>query len=218
MQIEQILVNLCVNARDAIAGVGKIEIETDNMIFDELYCKNHAGAKYGEYAVIAVSDNGSGIEKENIDKIFDPFFSTKPMGQGTGLGLATVFGIVKQNNGFINVYSEIDRGTTFKVYLPRHPGQADKSAVKTCNVPVTGNDKTGETILIVEDEPMILELAGMMLENYKYKVLTARTPEEALRLTDENSCRYSPAPDRCNFTGYEREGACGEITGKVPEC
>ncbi|EKD39547.1 MAG: PAS/PAC sensor hybrid histidine kinase [uncultured bacterium] len=118
-QVDQILANLCVNARDAIAGVGRITIETAMATFDEEYCTRHAGAVPGEQVLLAVGDDGCGMERELLDKIFEPFFTTKAVGKGTGLGLATVYGIVKQNNGLIDVSSEPGHGTTFKVYLPR---------------------------------------------------------------------------------------------------
>ena len=118
-QLDQILANLCVNSRDAITDVGRISIETDNVVFDEDYCSGHTGFLPGEYVLLALSDDGSGMDKETLKKIFEPFFTTKPMGEGTGLGLATVYGIVKQNEGYINVYSEPGRGTTSRIYLPR---------------------------------------------------------------------------------------------------
>jgi PAS domain S-box-containing protein len=122
-QVEQILVSLCINARDAIAGVGKVTIETQNTVLDVAYCANHAGFVPGEYAMIAISDNGCGMDQEKLDKIFEPFFTTKAVGQGTGLGLSTVYGIVQQNNGFIDVYSEQGKGTTLKIYLARQAGK-----------------------------------------------------------------------------------------------
>ncbi len=118
-QIDQILANLCVNARDAISGVGKLTIETGKKSFDEQYCNEHPGFIPGDFVLLAVSDNGCGMDKETLDNLFEPFFTTKEVGKGTGLGLATIYGIVKQNNGFINVYSEPGRGSTFKIYLPR---------------------------------------------------------------------------------------------------
>ncbi|MBU1567866.1 MAG: response regulator [Proteobacteria bacterium] len=179
-QIDQILANLCVNARDAIKSVGKVTIETDNISFDEAYCKEHAGFNSGDYVMIAVSDNGSGIDKKNLDKLFEPFFTTKGIGQGTGLGLATVYGIVKQNNGFINVYSEPGEGTTFKIYLPVHSEPAVSKQKDSKKTSLRGN----ETILLVEDEKAILMMTKMMLERLGYTVLTASTPNEAISIVE----------------------------------
>jgi len=181
-QIDQILANLCVNARDAISGVGKMTIETENRTLDEDYCALHAGFVPGNYVILAVSDDGCGMNKETLSHLFEPFFTTKGMGKGTGLGLATVYGIVKQNNGFINVYSEPDQGTTFKIYLPRHAGKTGQLQTKGPAVPAR---RGRETILLAEDEPAILELTTMMLERQGYTVLAASTPGEAIRLAGE---------------------------------
>ncbi|MFI5295260.1 MAG: PAS domain S-box protein [Thermodesulfovibrionales bacterium] len=177
-QIDQLLANLCVNARDAIVSVGKITIETENAVFDEGYCAVHPGFVPGEYVMLAVSDNGCGMSKEVIDHLFEPFFTTKEAGKGTGLGLATVYGIVKQNEGFINVYSEPGKGSTFKIFLPRSVGEAiEPMAVNTTETP----KGRGETVLLVEDEALILSMSQKMLEALGYRVLTASTPGEALR-------------------------------------
>ncbi len=182
-QVDQILANLCVNARDAIAGVGKVTIETGTASFDESYCADHVGFVPGEYVLLAVSDNGSGMDKAVMDKLFEPFFTTKAVGKGTGLGLATVYGIVKQNNGFINVYSEPRQGTTFRIYLPRHLGQAEQTSKNELTATkLTGN----ETILLTEDEPSILEMTAIMLEGMGYTVLKASTPREAIRMAEEH--------------------------------
>jgi PAS domain S-box-containing protein len=181
-QIDQILANLCVNARDSIYDVGKITIETGNVTFDEVYCSAQPGFIPGIYVMLAVSDNGCGMEKEVIEKIFEPFFTTKEMGKGTGLGLATVYGIVRQNNGFINVYSEPKSGTTFKIYLPRFFGNTMETAY-------TGlaevRESGGETLLLVEDEPAILNITKAMLETLGYQVLAANTPVQAVRIAEE---------------------------------
>jgi PAS domain S-box-containing protein len=181
-QIEQVLANLCVNARDAIDGVGKVTIETHNVTFDEDYCADHAGFVPGEFVQLAVSDDGSGMDKKTLDSIFEPFFTTKDVNRGTGLGLAMVYGIVKQNEGFINAYSEPDKGTTFKIYLPRHVGQVRKmKAEVAAEFPKGG----GELVLLVEDEPVIRKMGKAMLEKLGYKVLTTGTPADAIRLAEE---------------------------------
>jgi PAS domain S-box-containing protein len=181
VQVEQILANLCVNARDAIAGVGTLTIETQNAALDKAYCADHAGFVPGEYAVMVVSDDGRGMDEGTVDKIFEPFFTTKEPGQGTGLGLATVYGIVRQNDGFINVYSEQAEGTTFRIYLPRHEGQIVESALGTA--PELPRSR-GETVLVVEDETSVLGVAHRMLDGLGYTVLTATDPEQARHVVD----------------------------------
>jgi CheY-like chemotaxis protein len=182
-QIDQILANLCVNARDAIAGVGRVTIETSNVVFDEAYCAEHAGFVPGEYVLLAVRDDGGGMSKEILGKLFEPFFTTKATGKGTGLGLATIYGIVRQNNGFINVQSEAHLGTAFKIYLPRHIGEVDQAQAQKPPEPVVRGQ---ETVLVAEDEPSILKLAKIALERQGYRVLAAVTPGEALRLAKEH--------------------------------
>jgi CheY-like chemotaxis protein len=192
-QIDQILANLCVNARDAIEYAGKITIETSNEFADDIYYDNHVYFLPGEYVLLTVSDNGCGMDRDTTSRLFEPFFTTKKIGSGTGLGLATTYGIVKQNNGFINVYSEPGHGTTFKIYLPRYVAKSsnlpDTAALPARPAPVEVESiipHGRETILLVEDEPMILELSETMLEGLGYKVIIAGTPGEAIRLAQEH--------------------------------
>ena len=180
-QVDQILANLCINARDAIEGVGRVTIETANAVFDEAYCADHAGFVAGEYVRLTVSDNGCGMDKATLAQIFEPFFTTKRIGEGTGLGLATVYGIVKQNHGFINVYSEPGHGTTFTLYLPRH---ADEVTATRLEAVAEMAKSSGETVLLVEDEPAVLGIARIILVRLGYSVLTAGTPGEAIRLAE----------------------------------
>ena len=181
-QIDQILANLLVNARDAIGGVGQIDIETSSVRFDADYCADHIGFVCGDFLLLAVSDDGCGMDKEMLSNLFEPFFTTKGVGQGTGLGLATVYGIVKQNKGFINVYSEPQKGTTFRIYLPRYMGETiavDEN--DSVEIPSSGQ---GEIVLIVEDEDSILKLTTRILETAGYCVLTAKTPGSAMAIVE----------------------------------
>ncbi len=181
-QVDQILANLCVNARDAINGVGKVTIETENSIFDESYCDDHAECIPGEYVMLAVSDTGLGMDAETKEKIFEPFFTTKGLGEGTGLGLSTVYGIIKQNDGFINVYSEPGHGTTFKIYI-KH--QESEIVVRSASA-VSGETATGtETVLLVEDDAANLKVTSRILSHAGYKVYAALTPEKALELAEK---------------------------------
>ncbi|MBN2130504.1 MAG: PAS domain S-box protein [Sedimentisphaerales bacterium] len=177
-QIDQILANLCVNARDAIAGVGEVVIETQNAVIDAAYCGHHAEALPGRYVCLSVSDDGSGMNKETLAQVFEPFFTTKGIGQGTGLGLATVYGIVKQNNGFMYAYSEPGKGATFKVYLPEVATEAADISIAARMAEPRGR---GETILLVEDEKSVRVPCALFLEALGYRVIAAETPGEALK-------------------------------------
>nr|WP_320190308.1 ABC transporter substrate binding protein [uncultured Desulfobacter sp.] len=187
-QITQILTNLCANARDGIQGVGKIIIETANTTLDKNYCITHEAGIPGDYTCICVSDTGCGMTKETMDNIFEPFFTTKTEGKGTGLGLATVYGIVQQNKGAIEVDSELDIGSTFKIYFPRHmPRQAPKREAACEKNKFLGN----ETILVVEDDPGVLKIALTILKALGYCVLVANNPHEAITVCKD----YTSAVD-----------------------
>jgi PAS domain S-box-containing protein len=179
-QVDQIMANLVVNARDAISDVGKLTIETKNVVCDEEFCKVYTNFIPGQYAMLAVSDDGCGMEKEIQENLFEPFFTTKETGKGTGLGLSTIYGIVKQNNGLINVYSEPGTGTTFKIYLPRH--KTEKGSDIPANTSSEDMPTGSETILLVEDETPILQMAKTTLEKLGYTVWTAESPKHALEL------------------------------------
>ena len=183
-QLDQILANLCVNARDAIEDVGKVTIQSGNASFDEAYCADHPGFVPGDFVMLAVGDNGCGISKDILGHIFEPFFTTKAVNKGTGLGLATVYGIVKQNNGFINIYSEPNQGTLFKIYLPRQEDLPAEKPLEPAAAPPHGR---GETVLIVEDDPSILRLAQKILDGLGYGVLTAGTTKEALESAEKHA-------------------------------
>jgi PAS domain S-box-containing protein len=179
-QIDQILANLCANARDAIKDVGKITIETATATFDADYCAVHKGCEPGDFVVLTVTDNGSGMNEDLLDHVFEPFFTTKEVGRGTGLGLATVYGITKQNNGYISVYSEQDKGTSINVFLPRYSGDGD---VEKAVLSSKHSESSGETVLLVEDAPELLQMCRTMLERLGYHVVAAPSPKEALNLS-----------------------------------
>jgi len=183
-QIEQILVNLAVNARDAMPDGGVLMIETTNVLLDDDYVRQHLGAAPGEYVLLAVSDTGTGMSDEIQQHIFEPFFTTKAPGQGTGLGLATCYGIVQQHGGAISVYSELGYGTSFKICLPAitHPIQAPLHEI-AAPTSLIGH----ETVLLVEDEPKVREIATRTLRGYGYTVIEAGSGEEALELIDQGS-------------------------------
>jgi signal transduction histidine kinase len=181
-QIDQLLANLIINARDAIRDVGKVIIETATVTVDPEYYEIHLDAVPGDYAMLSVSDDGCGMDKTTLSNIFEPFFTTKDVGQGTGLGLATVYGIIKQNKGFINVYSEPGQGSTFKIYIPQcRSAEALSGETAASAINQAGN----ETVLLVEDEAIILELVKIQLTSMGYTVLAAHTPDEAFRFVEE---------------------------------
>jgi PAS domain S-box-containing protein len=170
-QIHQILLNLCINARDAMPGGGSLTIGVENCTLDEHYAAMNSQAKAGRHVLISVTDSGTGMPPELLDKIFEPFFTTKERGQGTGLGLSTVFAIVKSHGGFINVYSEVGKGTNFKIYLPASETPSDEQRKLAQQVSMPRGK--GETVLVIDDEPSILNIAGKTLQSFGYKVLTA---------------------------------------------
>ena len=178
-QVDQVMANLCVNSRDAITDFGEITIETGNTNLDEAYCAEHAGFRPGEYVCLSISDNGSGMNTETLDKVFEPFFTTKEIGKGTGLGLATVYGIVKQNKGFINVYSEPDFGTIVKIYLPRQMALPQAESKRPIQEIPSGK---GETVLLVDDDNSILDIIRDLLETLGYRVLACPSATEAISL------------------------------------
>jgi len=180
-QLEQVLMNLVVNARDAMPDGGRLIIETCNAELDQKYASEHVTVKPGPYVMLAVSDTGVGMSAETVAHIFEPFFTTKGGGKGTGLGLATTYGIVKQSGGYIWVYSEPGQGTTFKVYLPRFDEEAEIGTRVKARVTVP---KGSETILLVEDDEAVRELTEMVLQSYGYNVLVAEDPAHAQELSD----------------------------------
>ncbi|MBN3889191.1 MAG: response regulator [Nostoc sp. JL31] len=185
-QLHQVLMNLCVNARDAMSNGGTLSISAENMLIDANYARMNLEAKEGPYIVITVSDTGVGIPKEMLDRIFEPFFTTKDVGQGTGLGLSTVLGIVKSHGGFVNVYSEPESVTSFKVYLPAVGGIETRSPENL--PPKTGH---GELILVVDDEAAIQEITITSLEAHNYKILVASDGIEAIALYAQNRDKIS---------------------------
>jgi PAS domain S-box-containing protein len=181
-QIEQVLLNLVVNARDAMSTGGKLILETDNVVLDETFAKEHPAVVPGPHVLLAVSDTGAGIPGEIRERIFEPFFSTKERGKGTGLGLSTVYGIIKQSNGYISVWSEVGKGTTFKIYLPRVEGEDQALSSASPAASLQGD----ETVLVVEDESAVQVVIERVLSGNGYRVLLACEGSEALRVSGEH--------------------------------
>ncbi|MGC2448515.1 MAG: PAS domain S-box protein [Candidatus Sulfotelmatobacter sp.] len=182
-QIEQVIMNLALNSRDAMPNGGKLTLETSNAILDDTYTRQHQPVEPGRYVMLAVSDTGSGMSPETLTRIFEPFYTTKEVGKGTGLGLSMVYGIVKQSGGYVWVYSEPNQGTTFKIYLPRVDQPVEGMAAD--KQPVTVMRGT-ETILLVEDDPQLRQLSSSVLAHCGYNVLVASTPEEGLAICKAN--------------------------------
>jgi signal transduction histidine kinase/CheY-like chemotaxis protein len=186
-QLEQVLMNLCLNARDAMPMGGRLLIETEMVELDDSYCRFYPYVKPGRYVVLSVSDTGIGMDSETRERIFEPFFTTKEHGKGTGMGLATSYGIVKQHGGFIHVYSEPGQGSLFRVYLPAQEGAATEGAAPKAPAPAHVEMRGSETILIAEDHESIREMARQILVNLGYRVLSACDGEEALKLCEKES-------------------------------
>lgn len=184
-QVEQALMNLCLNARDAMPEGGLLTIETQNVEIGEEYCHHHPSGKPGRYVMLSVSDTGVGMDKETLDRVFEPFFTTKEMGRGTGLGLATVYGVVKQHDGFIYAYSEPGGGTVFRLYFPVAVGVQEHREIRPEEAPQKG---TG-TILLADDYKGIRDSTGEMLLALGYDVLPAQDGKEAVELFKKNADR-----------------------------
>ena len=187
-QLHQVLMNLCINARDAMPAGGLLELRTDNLELTEAQAATQPGAHAGPYVRVRVRDDGTGISPEHLDRIFDPFFSTKPRGQGTGLGLSTVLGIVRSHGGFVNVQSTVGQGTEFTVCLPAAP---DRAIATGSNSPLPAPAAAGEGVLVVDDEPGIRIIARQVLANAGYHVFTAQDGRAGLETFREHRDQLS---------------------------
>ncbi|HKV64162.1 MAG TPA: PAS domain S-box protein [Candidatus Acidoferrum sp.] len=214
-QIEQVIMNLVVNARDALPNGGRILIETSTVDLDSTYTRDHAVVVPGPYVLLAVSDTGIGMTPDTVGHIFEPFYTTKESGRGTGLGLSTVYGIVKQSGGYIWVYSELGKGTTFKVYLPRVTDAVPASDVPMV-IPASTTRKGKETILLVEDEPDLRELTQMVLSDRGYTVISAHSPTEAEELAGKNGTEIHLLLTDVVMPGISGRELARRLTGRFP--
>ena len=183
-QIDQIITNLAINSKESIQGIGMLSIETRNVSVDDAFSRHHPDIVPGDYVLLVFRDNGKGMDKVTLDSVFEPFFSTKSNTSSTGLGLATVYGIVKQNNGAIMVSSDIGKGATFKIYLPRYSGKLSSSPSLTTGEQISHGN---ETILFVEDDKLVRDITLDFLKSFGYKVLVAESPNEARSLSRDYS-------------------------------
>jgi two-component system cell cycle sensor histidine kinase/response regulator CckA len=184
-QIGQVIMNLCINARDAMPRGGRLIVETDNVKIDDEFCRRNSNGRPGGYVLLEVTDTGIGMDAATVDRLFEPFFTTKDHGKGTGLGLATVYGIVQQHGGFLNVYSDVGKGTTFRVYFPPSTGRASQRQPELAMISVTGS----ETILVAEDHEGIREVVNEVLSSHGYTTILAADGQEALQLFRQDPTR-----------------------------
>ncbi len=212
-QIEQVLMNLALNARDAMPDGGRLLIEAQNADIGPEQLRLHPEAKAGEYVLLAVSDTGTGMDKATLERIFEPFFTTKEMGRGTGLGLATVYGVVKQHGGFIYVYSELGKGTAFRLYFPRCEGTPDAAEEKS----TVGLRRGSELILLADDHDGLLQSAEAMLRDLGYNVIPAHNGREAVQLFKSNADRIKLLVLDVAMPELDGPGAFKQISALRPE-
>ncbi len=212
-QITQVIINLAVNARDAMPDGGTLTIETENIILDEKYAGLIPNVKTGKYILLKVSDNGTGIDDEILENIFEPFYTTKTVGSGTGLGLATVYGIINQSGGHINVRSIVNQGTTFEIYLPeieREIAPAEKNGQSTMRL------YGSETILLVEDEEIVRQLTCEILESYGYQIIEAENGEAALKICENDAAKFDLLLTDVVMPGTGGHELAGKLLEKYP--
>jgi two-component system, cell cycle sensor histidine kinase and response regulator CckA len=212
-QLGQITMNLCINARDSMPTGGRLIMETHNVEFDKEFCDRNSAGRPGRYVMLVVSDTGIGMDAATVDRLFEPFFASKDLHKGKGLGLATVYGIVKQHGGFLNVCSEVGKGTTFRVYLPSTAGRSVQAQPFTATISVTGN----ETILVAEDHEGIRAVANEILSSHGYRTILAADGQEALRLFRQNPTRIDLAILDVAMPGLSGTEAFTQISAIRPD-